>query len=946
MKNIKNSYLMTLASIILVFAFLILISAVASAAQETRLSWDTGENGEPSIYGDKVVWSYWYKIHLYDLKTGNDTTISAPANYIPFNAAIYGNKIVWTLVKENSNDVPSLCVYDIPTSSSSLITENVSSWTKPAIYGDRIVWSAGKNGINIYMYDLSTHKGTQITTSGHARNPDIYGDIIVWEDNGRNGTAIDKNNNIISKSDIYMYDLSTKNETRITTSGFALNPTIYSDRIVWHDSRNSDFIRGIGDVYMYNLSTEKESWISYSGQSSLGSSPAIYGDRIVWQDRRNGNSDIYMYDLLTQKETQITTSGYAMDPDIYGNIIVDKDNRAGSPSGDGYLCDIYMYDLTVKPIESQAGFTSNVTSGTAPLTVLFTDSRTEGVPTSWLWDFSDGVNSKNAINATHTFTKPGVYNVTLTVANEAGSSTVTKPNYITVTSSQAPVADFFSPQVDKARGNLDSVKNEALSFIDNSIGSPTSWLWDFGDGTISTAQNPTHAYTTEGGYTVTLAVKNAIGSNTVSKYGYALVKMDEGGIIAPAYFSSNVTSGIAPLTVLFHDTTFPDANGDYAYGRYWDFGDRTNYGDDYDENNSTYITHTYKKPGKYTVTLRSYDIGGGCIITKYNCINVTDPNAPVADFNINITQGYAPLTVQFNDISQKATSRIWDFNGDGQPDSSDINPVYAYANPGTYTVNLTVDNENGTASKTTALNVLTPSSSSGDRSGGSSHSSGGAGGSPEPAKNVKVKELCQVFITSGKPVKFDFTKNSTSIAYLSFDSKKTVGKTTTIVEMLKNKSALTTEAPEGEVYHYINIWVGNGGYGSNEDNLKNAVVCFRVEKSWVQDKSIDQSSITLNRYSDKKWNELPTAMLREDDKYLYLTADAPGFSSFAITGTEEPSSEETVTKTEIDCFETINKNNTRNKEPQNEQKEILSTPSFEIYYGVAGLLAVLLYKRK
>ena len=52
---------------------------------------------------------------------------------------------------------------------------------------------------------------------------------------------------------------------------------------------------------------------------------------------------------------------------------------------------------------------------------------------------------------------------------------------------------------------------------------------------------------------------------------------------------------------------------EYAYGRMWDFGDRTNYGDNYDENNSTYlyVTHTYKKPGKYTVSLRSYDIGGG-----------------------------------------------------------------------------------------------------------------------------------------------------------------------------------------------------------------------------------------------------------------------------------------------------------------------------------------------
>ena len=75
-------------------------------------------------------------------------------------------------------------------------------------------------------------------------------------------------------------------------------------------------------------------------------------------------------------------------------------------------------------------------------------------------------------------------------------------------------------------------------------------------------------------------------------------------------------------------------------------------------------------------------------------------------------------------MSQKTTSRIWDFNGDGQLDSSDINPVYIYANTGTYTVNLTASNENGTDSKTAVINVLIPSSSSG---GGSSHSSSSGG---------------------------------------------------------------------------------------------------------------------------------------------------------------------------------------------------------------------------
>ncbi|MGA9190005.1 MAG: hypothetical protein WB014_15885, partial [Methanosarcina sp.] len=63
-----------------------------------------------------------------------------------------------------------------------------------------------------------------------------------------------------------------------------------------------------------------------------------------------------------------------------------------------------------------------------------------------------------------------------------------------------------------------------------------------------------------------------------------------------------------------------------------------------------------------------------------------------------------------------------------------------------------------------------------------------------------------------------------------------------------------------------------------------------------------------------------------------------------VTGTVK-SSEETVKEVQIDYPETIN-NNTENKEPQNEQKEIPSTPNFGIYYGIASLFAVFLYKRK
>ena len=103
--------------------------------------------------------------------------------------------------------------------------------------------------------------------------------------------------------DIYMYDLSTHKETQITTNNSTQRyPAIYKDRIVWEDKRNGNW-----DIYMYNLTTSRETQIT-DNKFDQGF-PDIYGDRIVWVDDRSGRRDIYMYNLSTSRETRITTNG-------------------------------------------------------------------------------------------------------------------------------------------------------------------------------------------------------------------------------------------------------------------------------------------------------------------------------------------------------------------------------------------------------------------------------------------------------------------------------------------------------------------------------------------------------------------------------------------------------------------------------------------------------------
>jgi len=68
----------------------------------------------------------------------------------------------------------------------------------------------------------------------------------------------------------------------------------------------------------------------------------------------------------------------------------------------------------------------------------------------------------------------------------------------------------------------------------------------------------------------------------------------------------------------------------------------------------------------------------------------------------------------------------------------------------------------------------------------------------------------------------------------------------------------------------------------------------------LQNKSIDQDSITLNRYRNKTWEQLPVSLLKEDSEYLYFTADVPGYSFFAIIGKACAPPGETLTETQSD----------------------------------------------
>jgi len=157
-----------------------------------------------------------------------------------------------------------------------------------------------------------------------------------------------------------------------------------------------------------------------------------------------------------------------------------------------------------------------------------------------------------------------------------------------------------------------------------------------------------------------------------------------------AIFTASTTSGKAPLTV-----HFADSSAGSITKWLWNFGDG--------QTGTIHSpSHTYSKAGAYTVTLTVTGAGGTNTCTQPGYITVYA--APEANFSATPSSGKAPLQVNFtNKSTGLVTSWLWRF-GDGAT-STDESPDHTYNTPGTYTAMLTAYGPGGTGFKTLSIRV-------------------------------------------------------------------------------------------------------------------------------------------------------------------------------------------------------------------------------------------------
>jgi PKD repeat protein len=264
---------------------------------------------------------------------------------------------------------------------------------------------------------------------------------------------------------------------------------------------------------------------------------------------------------------------------------------------------------------------------------------------------------------------------------------------ITVKVMAPPVASFTytpdAPTIDE------TVTFDASASYDPD-GTIVSYSWDFGDGAPGTGVTTAHAYTTAESYIVTLTVtdNDTLTSNATSEI------MVSSALEPPvASFTYSPAEPQVDKTVTFNASASHDPDGTIvSYS--WDFGDGTNA-------TGMTVDHAYADNGTYTVTLNVTDDDGLSDTTSKGVTVLNRP--PNATFTESADTVYTRETITFNasesyDLDGSIVTYFWDF-GDGT-NATGVLVEHAYADNGTYTVTLTVTDDDGATDSTTATKTV------------------------------------------------------------------------------------------------------------------------------------------------------------------------------------------------------------------------------------------------
>ncbi len=339
-------------------------------------------------------------------------------------------------------------------------------------------------------------------------------------------------------------------------------------------------------------------------------------------------------------------------------------------------------------------------SGVAPVTVSFngtgsTDS--DGSIQTYAWNFGDGATATGS-SIQHLYSSAGTYTARLTVTDDDGASGTSTVQVSVAEPNQPPIALFAAEPVTGVAPLPVTLNANASSDPDGTI---STYSWNFGDGTNGTGKNTAHTYDSPGTYTLSLTVVDNDGASSSTT---RTVTVTGAGNNAPvAAIQANPSSGTVPLTVAFTGSGSSDSDGSIA-SYAWSFGDGST-------GTGVSPQHLYTSVGTFTASLTVTDDDGAVgSATTQVVVSAAQNVAPTAQFIASPTSGTGPLLVQLNanqsaDSDGTIVSYSWSF-GDGT-NGSGKNVAHTYVAAGTYTLQLTVtDNDGASDSEATTITVV------------------------------------------------------------------------------------------------------------------------------------------------------------------------------------------------------------------------------------------------
>lgn len=348
-------------------------------------------------------------------------------------------------------------------------------------------------------------------------------------------------------------------------------------------------------------------------------------------------------------------------------------------SSDSTCFDTFCMEVIVEGTNSCAASFTYAPSPNGSSIITFMDQSTGNID-SWTWQFGDGtaqtIYAPNNPNITHVYQAQGVYTACLLIqTTDSCSSTFCLP--VIVGDTLPGCQSYFAYTFDSIAGN------NLVHFYDLSTGNPTQWIWDFGDGTTSTEQNPVHEFEVSGPYSTFSVCLTVMNNSTNCFDTYCKLVIVTGNQSCYADFTINPAPG-SLSTFLFDD----QSTGNIESWT-WDFGDGNV--ETITAPNSPDVSHTFANPGYYMVCL--YIQGAdSCTSSKCAVVSVMD-----TIWNCQAQFTYYPVdslnsgnnTYQFLDLSSgNPLQWYWEF-GDGTVSTSQ-NPLHTFAYSGTYYVCLTI----------------------------------------------------------------------------------------------------------------------------------------------------------------------------------------------------------------------------------------------------------------